>query len=115
MGFKRLKRAAKSQTKAPAPSPQLPAVPTSASDGAIMVSAGKYARNIVLGVFEQIGGQDAMALWATENQTDFYTKMFSKTITRETVEDTSKESLEDLLDVIDADCEEVTDAEFEDV
>ena len=93
---------------------KLPAV-TSAADGAIMVSAGKYARNIVLSVFEQIGGQNAMADWAREFPGEFYTKLFSKTITRE-VEEKKTDSVEDLLEAIDADAKEVAiDADFEDV
>lgn len=111
MGLKRLTRAA-SPPAAVAPTPNLPAVADSA--GGLMVSAGKYARNVVLSVFEQIGGQDAMAEWASANPTDYYTKIFAKTITRE-VEERKVDSVEDLLDAIDAPCEVVaTDAEFED-
>lgn len=105
--LKRLRRAAPASIEGA--KPQLPAV--SAGDGAVMISAGKYARNIVLGVFEQIGGQDAMAVWAQQNPTDFYTKMFAKTITRE-VEEKRVDTVEDLLDAIDV---EAVDVEFEDV
>lgn len=105
--LKRLRRAAPASIEGA--KPQLPAIPDSA--GGVMISAGKYARNIVLGVFEQIGGQDAMAQWAQENPTDFYTKMFAKTITRE-VEEKKTDTVEDLLEAIDV---EATDVEFEDV
>jgi hypothetical protein len=112
MGLKRLTRAA-ATSAAVAPTPTLPAVAD--SSGGLMVSVGKYARSAVLGVFEQIGGQGAMAEWASANQTDFYTKLFAKTITRE-VEEKRVDSIEDLLDAIDAEATLVaTDAEFEDV
>lgn len=111
MGLKRLTRAATPAVVAK--TPNLPAVPDSA--GGLMVSAGKYARSVVLGVFEQIGGQDAMAEWASANPSEFYTKLFAKTITRE-VEERRVDSVEDLLDAVDAECTVVaTDAEFEDV
>lgn len=82
-----------------------------------MLSAGKYARNAVLTVFDQLGGADAMKTWAEDNPTDFYTKLFSKTITRE-VEPPKKDDFETLLsEAIEAEAEEVPaqDAEFEDV
>lgn len=111
MGLKRLKRAA--TPAAVAPTPSLPAVAD--SSGGLMISAGKYARSVVLGVFEQIGGQDAMADWASANPGDFYTKIFAKTITRE-VEEKRVDSVEDLLDAIDVESTLVaTDAEFENV
>lgn len=50
-------------------------------DAALYANVGRYAGNVVLSVFEQIGGVDAMADWAEENPTDFYTKTFSKIIT----------------------------------
>lgn len=93
----------------------LPSV-TSAPDGAIMISAGKYARHAVMTAFEMIGGVKRMAEWADENPGEFYTKMFAKTITRE-VEERKSDSVEDLLDAIDAEATDVTgakDAEFED-
>lgn len=112
MGLKRLTRAAASPAAA-APTPNLPAVADSA--GGLMVSAGKYARSVVLGVFEQIGGQDAMADWASANPGEFYTKLFAKTITRE-VEEKRVDSVEDLLDAIDTEVTLVaTDAEFEEI
>lgn len=87
-------------------------------DGAIIISAGKYARNMVLTAVQQLGGQDFVTQWARENPTEFMTKLFAKTITRE-IDDKKVDTVESLLDAIDAECEEVQpeaqDAEFEDV
>ena len=58
-----------------------------------------------------------MTLWAATHQTDFYTKLFPKIVTRE-VEEHRVDTVESLLDAIDAEVEEVTDAvdaEYEDV
>jgi len=38
---------------------------------------------LVQDAFEMIGGIQRFAQWADENPSDFYTKLFSKTITRE--------------------------------
>lgn len=113
MAFKRLKRAGRAAPVA-TPSSSLP-IPASAPDGAVMMSAGKYARSIVLAAFEQMGGLDTFVEWASANKTDYYTKLFGKTVTRE-VEERRESSVEDLLDAIDAEATPVaTDVEFEDV
>jgi len=39
---------------------------------------GRYAGAVVLSVFEQLGGVQNMVNWASENETDFYTKIFNK-------------------------------------
>lgn len=110
MALKNIKRG---ETKPPVDDlPQVPAV-TSAPDGAIMVSTGKYARNAVMTAFEMIGGVNRMAEWADENPGEFYTKLFGKTITRE-VEQTKSDDLEGLLEAIDAEVE-VVDVESESV
>lgn len=62
---------------------QLRDCPTVDDDGAVVMTAGRFAREAVLSVFEQIGGVEAMAEWAANNPDDFYTKVFTKTITRE--------------------------------
>ncbi|NJL72962.1 MAG: hypothetical protein HC888_16135 [Candidatus Competibacteraceae bacterium] len=95
-------------------SKKLPAV-TSASDGAILASAGKYARNAVMTVFDQIGGVERLAEVADENPEWFYEKLFAKTITREVETQKPEKSIDDYLDIIDADCEEAVDADFDDV
>lgn len=41
---------------------------------------GKYSGAIVQHVFQAIGGVDRMAAWATSNPTDFYSKIWAKTI-----------------------------------
>ena len=86
-------------------------LPAVSADGQIMVHAGKYARNAVMTVFQQIGGTDAMALWADANQTDFYTKLFGKTMTREVEDAATQDTIEDLLGKLDE--KEAIDAEFE--
>lgn len=45
---------------------------------------GKYAGAIVLSVFEQMGGLPMMVDWASQNRTDFYTKLMPKLIQRST-------------------------------
>lgn len=62
-----------------------------------MVSAGKKSSKLVLDVFDMIGGVEAMAEWAEENKGEFYTKLFSKTITRES-EVNHTIGVEDMLD-----------------
>jgi len=66
-----------------------------------MVNAGKYSRGAVVCAFEMMGGVEAFAQWASENETDFYTKMFTKVIGRE-VEHKSADGLEDMLTILDA-------------
>lgn len=90
-------------------------------DGAVMENMGRFSRGVVRAVFESIGGVERMAQWADENPGEFYTKMFAKTITRETEVNTSEgvDALLARLDaaeqagVIDADYE-VLDAEDDD-
>lgn len=43
---------------------------------------GRFAGAVVMSVFEQIGGAPRMAAWADSNPTDFYTKLFTKMISR---------------------------------
>lgn len=50
---------------------------------------GRYAGAIVMACFEQIGGLSMFADWASQNRTDFYTKMFAKTVQRSTQVDVS--------------------------
>lgn len=70
-------------------------------------ASGKYARQQVLAVFEMIGGTDRMAEWAENNLDDYYTKIFTKTITKE-VEQKNIDTVDDwLLEAIEADYEVV--------
>lgn len=113
MGLKNLKR--QSHAKASVPVAPRPSVPdASRGDGVIMHAAGKYARAAVLGVFHQLGGEDGMAAWARENETDFYTKLFPKIITKEVEDVQAADSLEKLLSRLD-DEDDVIDVEAEDV
>jgi len=77
-----------------------PSLP-STGDGELMLSAGKRSRQIVLDVFELVGGTEAMADWARKNPTDFYTKLFTKTITRE-ADVNHTVGIEALIDDLDA-------------
>lgn len=43
---------------------------------------GRYANGVVGTVFEQLGGVERMRVWADQNPTDFYTKLFPKIMTR---------------------------------
>lgn len=81
--------------------PLLPTTPANLpaygdADGAVIPHAGRYARESVLLAFEMIGGVERMADWATKNPGDFYTKIYTKVITRE-VEVSASEGIEDLL------------------
>jgi len=80
------------------------------SKGALVIPAGKFARNAVLCVYEMLGGHERFAAWADENEEVFYTKMFSKTIGRE-VELPKKpdDDVEDILTLLD---NEITEAEI---
>lgn len=43
---------------------------------------GRYSGAVIAAVFERIGGVERMAAWADANPTDFYTKLFPKTVQR---------------------------------
>jgi hypothetical protein len=70
------------------------------ADGAVISHAGRYARECVLVAFEMIGGVERMADWANRNPGEFYTKLFTKTITRE-MEVSGGAGIEDLLSKLD--------------
>jgi hypothetical protein len=76
-------------------------LPFGDADGAVIVHAGKYARECVLLAFEMIGGVERMADWATKNPDLFYTRLYSKVITKE-VEVHTSQGIEDLLSRLDA-------------
>lgn len=85
----------------PVQPPGVPAKPVKlqgfgSADGAVIPHAGRYARESVLLAFEMIGGVERMADWATKNPGEFYTKLFTKVVTRE-VEVSASEGIEDLL------------------
>lgn len=87
----------------PPPLPRLQPIPRSKAlmpygdaDGAVILHAGRYARECVLVAFEMIGGVERMASWAAANPTEFYTRLYAKVITRE-VEVSASEGVEDLL------------------
>lgn len=79
----------------------LPATLQDAQTSAIIPHVGKYARDNVLIAFEMIGGTDALAAWARDNPGEFYTKLYTKIITKE-VEINDKSSIEDLLSRLDS-------------
>jgi hypothetical protein len=83
------------------PNPGAAIIPIGDRDGAVIRHAGDYARGAVLTAFEMIGGVDALATWARDNEGEFYTKMFSKVITRE-IDHGVTEGVEDLLARLDA-------------
>lgn len=79
-------------------------LPAFDEDGAVMVAAGKHARNAVLSVFEMKGGARGLFDWtnkSAQNEADYYTKIFPKTIQKE-VEVSDKRGIEDVLSAIDA-------------
>ncbi len=79
--------------------------------GELKVNAGRYSRAAVIMAFEMNGGIERFAEWVQENPDDFYTKMFSKLIGRE-VEQTSSVDIEGMLDVLDGESEDITDADI---
>jgi hypothetical protein len=81
--------------------PKKNGLPQTAPDGTIMLNASKYARQAVLTAFEMIGGTDALADWAKTNKTDFYTKLFTKTIQKD-IEVGARDDVESLLESIDS-------------
>jgi len=55
---------------------QIPSV-----DAQLYANIGRYAGNVVMATFEQLGGVDGLTDWAEENPGDFYTKLLPKVIT----------------------------------
>ena len=76
--------------------------------GELMVNAGRYSRGATIAAFEMIGGLETFAEWAMENKSEFYTKLFGKTIGRET-ETKSSDSVEEYLKILDGEAEDITD------
>jgi hypothetical protein len=76
---------------------------------------GRFAGALVMSCFEQIGGLQRMAIWADDNPTDFYTKLFPKMISRSQQVDVSGTltiddaitRLERMDDVIEGDFDEI--------
>ena len=86
-------------------------VTTVNNTGELMVNAGRYSRGAVIAAFEMMGGIEAFAEWALENQSEYYTKMFGKVIGRE-IEVKSTDGLEDMLTILDGEVEEIQEAEI---
>lgn len=78
--------------------------------GQIYQRVGEYARGAVLYAFETMGGPQALAEWAKKNPHEFYTKLFTKVVTRE-VEVSDRRGVDELLDVLDGDYEIVAEGE----
>ena len=79
-----------------------------------MVSAGKYAREVVIATFHNIGGVERMTEVADEDPQWFFEKLFSKTIIRESEVET-RSSIEDVIEALDDSAPpDAVDAEFED-
>jgi hypothetical protein len=74
---------------------------------------GKFAGAMVLSCFEQIGGMERFAAWAETSPESFYTKIFTKMISRsQQVEITGTLTLDDAISRLES---QSIDAEFEDV
>lgn len=85
----------------PSPAAGFGVVPFGDADGMVIQHAGRYARECVLTAFEMIGGVQRLADWAGKNPDLFYTRLYSKVITRE-VEVSANGGIEDLLARVDA-------------
>lgn len=86
---------------------KLPAPVCSGPDGAVMANMGKYHREAVSTAFEMIGGIDRLADWAGKNPGEFYTKLFTKLIPKET-EISASQGVEDFLRELDRKTIDVT-------
>lgn len=78
-------------------------LPAIDNDGSIMQSAGRHARNAVLSVFEMKGGARGLYAWtlkSAQNEADYYTKIFPKTIQKDIAID-DRRGIEDVLSAID--------------
>ena len=59
---------------------------------------GKYSGALVTAAFEMMGGLPMLVDWASQNRTDFYTKIWSKTIQRSTaVEHSGNITIDDAI------------------
>lgn len=73
---------------------------------------GKYAGALVTSAFEQMGGLPMLVDWASQNRTDFYTKIWSKTIQRSTaVEHSGSVTIDDAISRLERQ-DSVIEAEF---
>lgn len=52
--------------------------------GDALQHVGRYANAVVMACFEQLGGLAMMVDWASQNRSDFYTKLFPKIMQRST-------------------------------
>ena len=52
------------------------------SDGSFAIPPGMHAKRATILAFEMTGGIDALAEWANENPTDFYTKVYAKLLSQ---------------------------------
>lgn len=76
---------------------------------------GKYSGALVMAAFEMIGGLPRLAAWAETNPTDFYTKIWNKTIQRsQQVDVTGTLTIDDAITRLERQGE-VFEAEFEDI
>ncbi len=82
-------------------------------NGDVISSTSKFARGAAAVAFQMMGGVDALQAWAEEHETEFYTKIFTKLIGRES-EATGGSRVEDMLLVLDGETEEVVDVKFDD-
>jgi len=75
-------------------------LPYGDAEGRVIPHAGRYARECVLVAFEMIGGVERMASWANDNPGEFYTRLYSKVITKE-VDVNASQGVEDMLAKLD--------------
>lgn len=83
------------------PQVQRPSVPATPVSGQLMLSAGKYARHMVIGAIEAVGGQERFNDWADENLDKLYTQLLPKIITKEVEDVQAADGLEKLLKKLD--------------
>lgn len=71
-----------------------------ADEAAVYGHIGRYAGQVVMTAFEMIGGVDRLADWAGKHETEFFTKLLPKVISRP-VEHSVSGGVEDLLERLD--------------
>lgn len=89
------------------PKQRSPSMPQ-AMQGEIFNNVGKYARGAVLFAFQEMGGPEALATWAEANPDEFYTKLFTKIVAKES-EVKHTRTIDDLMDALDGNYEVVDD------
>lgn len=84
------------------PATKRPTLPM-ANEGVLYGHVGRYAGQMIMAAFEMLGGVERLVAWAEQNPEHFYTKLFTKIVSRPVqVEHGASESLENVIRALDA-------------